>query len=1041
MDRLSVRVLGGLDVEGIDQHSIGSRKARLLLRLLVLARGRVVPTPDLADALWGGSPPSRPADQVSVLVSRLRRALGRERIEHADRGYRINYDWLDADELAVMASEIDRRRQAGNVSGAAAAARMALALVRADIPAESDDPEWVLEEIEDLRTLVRRSRRRAAAVLLDAGDWLEAADLAEADLRRDPFDEDAVRVMMRANVTGGRPGVALAAYAALRERLAEELGTDPAAETTELHEGVLRGDPVPRPVVAPRSGFVGRRSQLAHLDSLVARATSGEVQIAVVSGEPGIGKTTLLRTWVAGRREAGDTVLECTCGSLDRAIPLDAVLAALADHLQRIDRDRADAVLGAEGDLLRPLLGFEPATTHDQLVLAEASASPVLLYLALGSVLQRLAPAANVVVTIDDAHLAGPALADWMSHILRAGRGPVVVAAVRSGEGGPLPVHDVIELGPLDRDSAAELVGTDRVDDLMARSLGHPLFLTELAQALGNELPPSLVDAIAARCDQLGPAAPIVRAAAVIGPPIDLDLLATVLHQPPVNILDGVELATERGLLVEDAGEFAFRHDLVRSALAEGTTTSRARVLHREAGRALRSRTDADPVRVAEHARLGGDAVLAGESLRVASARAADRFDPSTAEALLNQSLQLHPDAQTQVARARVRTLRGDYPGALADVEAARATRADALEVGAWAAYFGRDFAAAVRFASDGAVAAEGAARARCLMIGGRTHHARGDLGAAESLFIEALGAATGVDRVAASAWLGVLRAHQSRVDEALTLLRPATVRAGGFEQTPATLHAMLFAGHAHALAGHPASALALFSEYTTEVERRHVPRFAGRGSNFSGWVLRSLGETDRAAEMHREALEVADTEGNPELPVAAFEDLAEDRIVSGEPDAAKAHLSEAQQFLRGDLVFGWRLEMKHLLLRARLALATDEPEQAMQVARELLDTAERSGVPRYAAAAALLVDRAAHRLGEAVDLDVVERNLHRVHRAVAIESWWWAGETGAALGVDRWIDLAETWAGRLARAAGPYETGMQKHADRRLAEWRLRSR
>lgn len=1043
MDRLSLRVLGAFDVEGVDRHSVGSRKARRLLRLLALARGDVVPTPDLADALWGSSPPSRPADQVSVLASRLRRALGRERIEHVERGYRLHYDWLDADELESVTSEIQRRLDAGNRSGAAAAARMALALIRADIVGEDDDPAWAVERIADLRVLVRRSRRLAAVALLDAGSWLEAAELAEADLRQDPFDEDAVRVLMRANVVGDRPGVALAAFAALRDRLVDELGADPSPETSRLHEDVLRGDPMPASTVtSAHPGLIGRQSQLAHLDSLVARAASGEVQLAVISGEPGIGKTTLLDAWAAGRRAGGDTVLACRCGPLDRSVPLDALFVALAEHLMKIDRDEADVVLGAEGALLRPLLGLEPLEDgrENPMLLTDASATPALLHRALGSVLPRLSTGGTVVITIDDAHLAGPAFADWLSQLERSTTGMVVVVARRVGEGEPLPVHDVVELGPFDRAAAAELVGEDRVDALLARSLGHPLFLSELAGAVGDDLPRSLVDAISTRCDELGDAAQIVRAAAVLGPPLDLDLLATVLHEPAIRILGGIETATRRGLIVEEAGEFAFRHDLVRSALAAGAPASRSALLHREAGRALAARSDIDPVRIAEHARLGGDVALAARFLRQASARAADRFDPATAEALLDQSLELRPDPETQLARARMRTLRGDYRAALADVDASRSAGAAALEVGAWASYFDRDFAQAMRFATDGAVAADGVVRARCLMAGGRTQHARGDLGAAESLLVEALDAASGVDRVAASAWLGVLRAHQSRNDEALQLLRPATSDLAGFEQTSATLHAVLFTGHAHALAGRPAAALEQFERYTAEVERRHVSRFVGRGINFSGWVWRNLGESKRAAELHQAALEQADTDGTPDLRVAALEDLAEDRLLAGDHPAAAAYLDDAEKALSGDLVFGWRLGMKLRILRARLALESGASEVAMELARGLFEDADRSGVPRYASVASLVIHRARHALGEPIDHDEVERDLKLANRSVGLE-WWWAGEIGAALGVDAWVDLAETWADELAGHAGPHEAALRKEAERRLVSWRLSSR
>ena len=110
MDRLSVRVLGGLDVEGLEPRAVGSRKARSLVRLLALSRGRVVATRDLVEALWGEAPPANPAEQVSVLVSRLRGVVGRERIEHVENGYRLVYDWLDAAELETITAEIERRR-------------------------------------------------------------------------------------------------------------------------------------------------------------------------------------------------------------------------------------------------------------------------------------------------------------------------------------------------------------------------------------------------------------------------------------------------------------------------------------------------------------------------------------------------------------------------------------------------------------------------------------------------------------------------------------------------------------------------------------------------------------------------------------------------------------------------------------------------------------------------------------------------------------------------------------------------------------------
>src|SRR6516165_7045951 len=110
MKSLAVRVLGDFGVDGVEPQALGSRKARLALRLLALGDGQAVPSAVLIDALWDNTPPARPDDQLAVLMSRLRSVLGRDRIEHHDGGYLLRCDWLDAAELAKLTDEADRRR-------------------------------------------------------------------------------------------------------------------------------------------------------------------------------------------------------------------------------------------------------------------------------------------------------------------------------------------------------------------------------------------------------------------------------------------------------------------------------------------------------------------------------------------------------------------------------------------------------------------------------------------------------------------------------------------------------------------------------------------------------------------------------------------------------------------------------------------------------------------------------------------------------------------------------------------------------------------
>jgi len=290
---------------------------------------------------------------------------------------------------------------------------------------------------------------------------------------------------------------------------------------------------------------------------------------------------------------------------------------------------------------------------------------------------------------------------------------------------------------------------------------------------------------------------------------------------------------------------------------------------------------------------------------------------------------------------------------------------------------------------------------------------------------------------VTAAAWLGVLRAHQSKTDEALALLRPAARAQEGVAHTAATLHSLLFTGHAHAVAGYPAHALDAFARYTAEVERRQVPRFAGRAVNFAGWVLRNLGAADQARDHHLEALQLGQGQGTAEVTIAALEDLAEQCVEAADPDGAQSRLTAARALLHGNLVFGWRLDLRHRLITGRLALLRGEAELALVTAAELQTRAAALGVPRYVSVARVLAHRARRAMGLPVDPGAVAADLGLVESSVAIEAWWWTGEAAADFSVRSWLDDAAARAERLARQAGDHADTLRRTAGQRLGAWR----
>jgi DNA-binding SARP family transcriptional activator len=263
---LRVRLLGGLEVDGLVPAALGSRKARTLFAALACGRGVPRTIDALADAVWGDEPPARVADQVGVLASRLRGVIGTERIERSDAGLRLHVDWLDVAELDVQAARAAERLGAGDALGARLAAGMGLDLVRGPLLPEHDGG-WVDGPRASTARTVAHLRVVAAEAALTAGDAFGAAAAAAAALDHDGYDEEALRILMRAHAAAGRPASGLAAYAEVRARLAEDLGISPTAETEALHDELVLADAAPRDAVSAAAPLPRDRA-----DPLVQRA-------------------------------------------------------------------------------------------------------------------------------------------------------------------------------------------------------------------------------------------------------------------------------------------------------------------------------------------------------------------------------------------------------------------------------------------------------------------------------------------------------------------------------------------------------------------------------------------------------------------------------------------------------------------------------------------------------------------------------------------------------------------------------------------------
>jgi predicted ATPase/DNA-binding SARP family transcriptional activator/tetratricopeptide (TPR) repeat protein len=335
-------------------------KVRALLVCLLVAEGRVVSTDRLAEDLWGARPPGDPVNALQTKVSQLRRALeraepgGRALVAHQPPGYllRIEADAVDAHRFRTLTA---RARATPAVRERAALLGDALALWRGPALADFADQPFAAAAVQRLaeERLVALEDRAEARLAL--GEHGVLVGELEALVDEHPLRERLRALHLRALYRAGRQGEALAAYAALRGRLVEELGVEPGPELAALHQAILVRDPAlagpsKTALPAPVSELVGRAAAVRAVRSLVAQG-----RLVTLIGPGGVGKTRLALETARQVAEtvadgahlvefadtpSGEQVVEAVAAVLGvRHVPA----ADLADHV--VDALRAKEVL------------------------------------------------------------------------------------------------------------------------------------------------------------------------------------------------------------------------------------------------------------------------------------------------------------------------------------------------------------------------------------------------------------------------------------------------------------------------------------------------------------------------------------------------------------------------------------------------------------------------------------------------------------------------------------------------------------------------
>jgi class 3 adenylate cyclase/tetratricopeptide (TPR) repeat protein len=385
--------------------------------------------------------------------------------------------------------------------------------------------------------------------------------------------------------------------------------------------------------VAP---LVGRDEEIELLGQRWQEARTGDGQVVLIGGQPGIGKSRLTQ----GLREeitTSHTTLHHQCSPYHLNSPLHPFIEQfeLSAGFARDDEpeerlEKMEVALAASGEpmknvapLFATLLSL-PTERYQPLNLSPQKRKEKTLDALAGRV-KALASQAPVLMVVEDIHWIDPTSQELLDLLVPKIRElPVLLAMTYRPEHVPAwtgqPAVTTVALHRLDRHATARLVGTvtegralptDVLNEILARTDGVPLFVEELTRSVlesgqlieegdhytlqnplaGLAIPSSLRDLLAARLDRLGRVKEFAQIGACIGREFSWELMERISLAPGDRLAASLETLVGSGLVIQrdspPASTYTFRHALIQDAAYDSMLKSRRGDLHARIARVL----------------------------------------------------------------------------------------------------------------------------------------------------------------------------------------------------------------------------------------------------------------------------------------------------------------------------------------------------------------------------------------------------------------------------------------------------------------------
>ncbi|MFN8421774.1 MAG: AAA family ATPase [Anaerolineae bacterium] len=378
--------------------------------------------------------------------------------------------------------------------------------------------------------------------------------------------------------------------------------------------------------------MVGRDPSIQILRGLFEHARTGDGQIALISGEAGIGKSRLVREFSDQLQKLGALTVQGTCFETDQTLPFAPIIDLLRTYLGSLQLEQRSAFVeqaNSELSRLLPELRSEsgdpqPATDDNEQELRRLQEALARLFIG-------LAAAQPLVIAVEDVHWCDDASLQFLQFFARRLKTQpiLVVLTYRDDEQGTVLAQFLaqlnrerlaseLHLARLTTDTVASMVRAILAEDFAAQrkvveaihslSEGNPFFIEEILKSLVaagdiyfNEdqwkskplfelhIPRTIQSNLSQRLDRLTPAArKILSLAAVAGRRFDFLLLQQLADLPEHDLLLIIrELRDAQFVMEESADRFIFRHALTRQAVYNDLLMRERRNLHRAMAEAL----------------------------------------------------------------------------------------------------------------------------------------------------------------------------------------------------------------------------------------------------------------------------------------------------------------------------------------------------------------------------------------------------------------------------------------------------------------------